>query len=206
MHDEEGAIVLPRQFLKAAERYHLMSNIDRWVVRTTLSAIGQGQIRLPDERSCSVNLSGQTLGDDEFLEFVVECLDHSHVAPSRICFEMSESAVMADLQHAKRFIGVLHGIGCSFGIDDFGSGVGSLGRLRELSIDYLKIDGVYTRGLSTDSVNHQVVAAITRLARTVGFQVVAEQVEEQEDFDTLRELEVDFIQGNFVNRPAPLGR
>jgi EAL domain-containing protein (putative c-di-GMP-specific phosphodiesterase class I) len=118
---------------------------------------------------------------------------------------MSERAVMADLGHARRFVGVLHGIGCRFGIDDFGSGIGSLASLRDLSIDYLKIDGAYTRELEQDSVNHQVVSAITRLARTMGFRVVAEQVEEQADFDALRALEVDFIQGYFVERPTPLG-
>jgi len=174
-------------------------------VRATLAAVGQGMIRLPDDRSCSINLSGQTLGDESFLEFVVECLDHSQVAPSKICFEISERAVMSDLSHARRFVGVLHGIGCCFGLDDFGSGIGSLASLRELSIDYLKIDGAYTRDLANDSVNRQVVGAITHLSRTMGFRVVAEQVEEQADFDALRELEVDFVQGYFVERPSPLG-
>jgi diguanylate cyclase (GGDEF)-like protein/PAS domain S-box-containing protein len=205
MTDDQGALVPPSDFLKAAERYHLMGQIDRWVVRATLAAVGQGMIRLPDDRSCSINLSGQTLGDESFLEFVVECLDHSQVAPSKICFEISERAVMSDLSHARRFIGVLHGIGCCFGLDDFGSGIGSLASLRELSIDYLKIDGAYTHDLASDSVNRQVVGAISRLSRTMGFRVVAEQVEEQVDFDALRELEVDFVQGYFVERPSPLG-
>ncbi len=205
LHDDTGAVVPPKQFLRAAERYHLMGRIDRWVVRTTLAAIGQGLIRLPDERSCSINLSAQTLGDDEFLEYVVECLDRSGVSPAQICFEISEQSVLADVPHARRFVGVLHGMGCQFGLDDFGSGVGSLSSLRELSIDYLKIDGAYTHDLKRDGVNQQVVAAITGLARTMGFQVVAEQVEQQADFDALRELNVDFIQGYFVNRPAPLG-
>ena len=205
MHDETGAIVLPRQFIKAAERYHLMGSIDRWVVQTTLAALGQGLIRLPDQRSCTINLSAQTLGDAEFLEFVVECLDHSQVDPARISFEMNEQAVMADLSHARRFAGVLHGMGCQFGLDDFGSGIGSLASLRDLTIDFLKIDGAFTRDLAEDSVNFQVVSAITRLASTVGFRVVAEQVEQQADFDALRDLKVDFIQGYFVNRPAPIG-
>jgi EAL domain-containing protein (putative c-di-GMP-specific phosphodiesterase class I) len=205
LSDEQGALVLPGEFLKAAERYHLMGQIDRWVVRATLAAVGQGIIRLPDQRCCSINLSGQTLGDEDFLDFVVECLDHSQVPPSRVCFEIGERAVMADLSHARRFVGVLHGIGCGFGIDDFGSGIGSLASLRELSIDYLKIDGAYTHDLQPDGVNHQVVSAITRLGRAMDFRVVAEKVEEQADFDALRELQVDFIQGYFIERPAPLG-
>jgi diguanylate cyclase (GGDEF)-like protein/PAS domain S-box-containing protein len=203
--DEHGRPVLPGQFLHAAERYHLMGSLDRWVVRATLAALGQGAIRLPENRSCTINLSAQALGDDAFLEFVVECLDQSQVPPSQVCFEISENAVMGNLEHARRFAAVLHGMGCKFGLDDFGSGVGALASLRHLSIDYLKIDGAYTHGLKTDALNHQVVAAIARLARTVGLRVVAEQVETQADFDALREMDVDFIQGNYVERPHRLG-
>ncbi len=206
MSDEAGALVLPGQFIQAAERYQLMGEVDRWVVQAALAAIGQGAIRLPKGRSCTINLSPQTLGDESFLDFVVDCLDRSQVDPSQICFEVSERAVAADLARARRFIGVLHGMGCQFGIDDFGSGVGSLAGLRGLAIDYLKIDGAFTNQLASDNVNHQVIAAVTQLARTVGFRVIAEQVEDQEDFDVLRELEVDFIQGYFVDRPGPLGK
>ncbi|MDH5254639.1 MAG: EAL domain-containing protein, partial [Gammaproteobacteria bacterium] len=145
MIDEDGKLVQPRQFIPAAERYQLMASIDRWVVQATLSAIGHGAIRLPDERSCSINLSAQALAEDGFLDFVVECLDHSQVPPHRICFEVGETAVMERFDQARRFVAVLHGIGCQFGLDDFGSGLGSFTTLRDLSIDYLKIDGTYTR-------------------------------------------------------------
>lgn len=203
--DETGKLVQPREFLQAAERYHLMGSLDRWVVRTTLAAMGQGTIRVPENRSCSINLSGQSLGEDDFLEFVVECLDHSQVPPSQLCFEVTETALMADPERAARFASVLHGMGCQFGLDDFGSGVGALASLRGLDIDYLKIDGAYTRELRGDTVNGQVVAAITRLARTIGFKVVAEQVETQADFDALREMGVDFIQGYYIERPQRIG-
>jgi diguanylate cyclase (GGDEF)-like protein/PAS domain S-box-containing protein len=203
--DEEGRLAQPEQFLPAAERYHLMGSVDRWVVRATLAAVGQGALRLPENRSCTINLSAQALADADFLEFVVECLDQSHVSPSQVCFEVTETAVMGSLEHARRFAGVLHGMGCQFGLDDFGSGVGALASLRSLSIDYLKIDGAYTHGLRTDSLNFQVVAAITQLARTIGLKVIAEQVEAQSDFDALREMGVDFIQGYYVERPHRLG-
>jgi len=203
--DDEGRIVLPAEFAAAAERYHLMPNIDRWVVQTTLSALGQGTIRVAEGRCLAMNLSAQTLGDEEFLEFVVESLDRTQVAPEQICFEVTESAVVADLDHAKRFTDVLHGMGCQFGIDDFGAGIGSLVRLRDLSVDFLKIDGAFTRELNPDGLNYEVVSAIIRLARTVGYQVIAEQVEYQEDFDALRDLGVDFIQGYFVHRPHRIG-
>jgi diguanylate cyclase (GGDEF)-like protein/PAS domain S-box-containing protein len=204
MHNDQGEIILPSQFIKAAERYQLMPNVDRWVVQATLAAIGQGAIRLPENRGCSINLSGQTLGEPTFLEFVVDCLDHSRIDPSRVCFEISESSVMSDLEHARRFVGVLHGMGCQFGIDDFGSGVGSFASVRDLSIDYLKIDGLYTRDLDFDSLNHQVVSAITHLSKTLGIKVVAEQVEAQEDFIALRELGVDFVQGFYIQEPRSL--
>ncbi|MCC7257071.1 MAG: EAL domain-containing protein [Gammaproteobacteria bacterium] len=203
--DEHGKLVPPAQFLQAAERYHLMGSLDRWVVRATLGALGQGAIRLPEGRSCTINLSGQSLGEDDFLEFVVECLDQSQVAPSQVCFEVTETTLMADLERAERFASVLHGMGCQFGLDDFGSGVGALASLRNLDIDYLKIDGAYTRDLEADTLNSQVVAAITRLAKTVGFKVVAEQVEAQADFDALRGMGVDYIQGHYVDRPRRIG-
>jgi diguanylate cyclase (GGDEF)-like protein/PAS domain S-box-containing protein len=205
MRDEDGKLVQPRQFIPAAERYQLMPSIDRWVVRAALSAIAHGAIRLPDERSCSINLSAQSLAEDGFLDFVVDCLDHSQVPPYRICFELSESAVMERFDQARRFVAVVHGIGCQFGLDDFGSGLGSFTTLRDLSIDYLKIDGTYTRDLRPESLNHQVVSAITGVSRIIGFRVIAEQVETQADFEALRAIGVDFIQGNFVDPPHRLG-
>jgi diguanylate cyclase (GGDEF)-like protein/PAS domain S-box-containing protein len=205
MRDEAGnATILPAHFLASAERYQLMSHIDRWVVQTTLAAIAGGAAHLPLGRTCNINLSAQTLGDDDFLEFVVDVLDHTGVAPDRICFEVRESAVAGQLDHAQRFINVLHGIGCRFALDNFGSGIGSFANLKNLSLDYVKIDGTYTRDLDTDSVNREMVCAMVKLARTLDFQVVAEQVEDPASFETLRELGVDFVQGYAVERPRPL--
>jgi len=205
MRDDDGKLVQPRQFIPAAERYQLMSNIDRWVVQATLAAISHGAIRLPDERSCSINLSAQSLAEDGFLDFVVDCLDHSQVPPYRLCFEVSESAVMERFDQARRFVAVLHGMGCQFGLDDFGSGLGSFTTLRDLSIDYLKIDGSNTRDLRPETLNYQVVSAITGVSRIIGFRVIAEQVETQADFEILRSIGVDFIQGNFIDPPHRLG-
>ena len=136
---------------------------------------------------------------------VVDALDRTGVAPSSVCFEVTEAAILSNIQHAQRFIEVLHGIGCEFSLDDFGSGMGSFSSLKHLPIDYLKIDGTYTRNLKSDEVNQEMVLAMIKLARTMEFRVVAEQVEEQEDFDWLRDVGVDFVQGNFVEAPAPLG-
>ncbi len=204
MRDESGELVLPAQFLDSAARYQLMPHIDRWVVQATLTAIASGVLRLPDERSCAINLSGQALGDEDFLEFVVETLDHSGVSPSQLCFEVPESAVVTNLDRAQRFINVLHGIGCRFALDNFGSGIGSFSNLKQLSVDYLKIDGAYIRDLATDSVNRAMVTAMIKLARTLDFQVVAAQVEDQASFDAVRRMGIDFAQGNIVERPHAL--
>jgi len=206
MSDESGKLVTPSQFLSAAERYQLMSHVDRWVVRAALAGLASGLPHLPEGRSCSINLSGQTLGDDEFLEYVVDLLDHTGVEPGKICFEVSETAVMNNIDHARRFISVLHGIGCRFALDDFGSGIGSFSQLRLLAIDYLKVDGSFTRDVSESSVSREMLAATIKLSKSLDFLVVAEQVEDQASFDTLRELGVDFIQGYIVERPHPLGR
>jgi len=205
MPDERGRTGDSADFLRSAERYQLMPQIDRWVVNATLAAINSGEIKIASQRSCAINISGQTLSDESFLSFVVEALDHSGVGPGSICFEVTESAISTNVQYAQRFIEVLHGIGCEFALDDFGSGLGAFSSLKHLPIDYLKIDGTYTCNLTTDQVNQEMVAAMIKLARTMEFKVVAEQVEEQEDFDWLRTAGIDFVQGNFVDAPATLG-
>jgi len=205
LNDGRGRDPNSADFLRPAERYQMMPQIDRWVVNAALGAIAAGDIRLPAHRSCAINLSSQTLGDEGFLGFVVEALDRSSVAPAAICFEVTEAAILSNVQHAQRFIEVLHGIGCEFSLDDFGSGLGSFSSLKHLPIDYLKIDGTYTRNLQTDVVNQEIVAAMIKLARTMKFRIVAEQVEQKEDFDWLRDIGVDFVQGHFIEAPVRLG-
>src|SRR5580658_4755169 len=163
LHDESGHDLAPAEFMRAVERYRLMGLVDRWVVQTTLAALGRGALALPAQRSVAINVSPQTLGDAQFLEFVVECLDSTGVAPAQVCFEITESAVIANLEHARRFVGVLHGMGCQFALDDFGSGLGSFSSLRNLPLDYLKIDGSFTRNLGRDTVNQAMVTAMIKL-------------------------------------------
>lgn len=204
MHDEAGHEVAPAEFLRAAERYRLMGLVDRWVVQTTLAALGRGAIAVPAERSVAINISGQTLGDLQFLEFVVECFDRTGALPGQVCFEIAESAVIANLDHARRFVGVLHGMGCQFALDDFGSGVGSFSNLKTLPLDYLKIDGSFMRNLARDTVNQAMVTAMIKLARTLNFKVIAEQVEDTAALETVRKMGVDYLQGYAIARPQPL--
>jgi len=204
LQDESGQDLLPAEFMRAAERYRLMGLVDRWVVQTTLAALGRGAISVPAAHSVAINISGQTLGDVQFLEFVVECLDSTGVTPGQVCFEIAETAVIANLDHARRFVGVLHGMGCQFALDDFGSGVGSFSNLKTLPLDYLKIDGSFIRNLARDSVNQAMVTAMIKLARTLNFKVIAEQVEDSAAEEAARRMGVDYLQGYAISRPQPL--
>ncbi len=204
MTDEFGNEVMPAEFIRAAERHKLMRLVDRWVVQTTFTAVGRGIVALPDSHTIAINISAQTLGDPQFLEFVVECLDRTGALPTQICFEISEAAVIANLEHARRFVGVLHGMGCQFAIDDFGAGVASFSNLKNLPFDYLKIDGSLTQNLARDTVNQAMVTAMIKLARSLNFKVIAEQVEEASAADFVRRIGVDFLQGYAIGRPKPL--
>ncbi len=194
----------PAEFIRAAERYRLMPFVDRWVVQTVLSALGRGGLKLPPGRSVAINIAGQTLGDGEFLEFVVDCFDHSGANPSDVCLEVTESSVVANLDHARRFIAVLHGMGCEFALDNFGSGLSSFSTLRTLPMDYLKIDGSFIRNLAADSVNQAMVQAMIELSRSLNFRIVAEQVEDQTSLDAAKSMGIDFVQGFVIARPQPL--
>lgn len=202
--NERGEDLPPSDLVRAAERYNLMGLVDRWVVQTTLTALGRGAIDLPAGRSVAINLSGQTVADAQFPDFVVECFDQGGADPSQVCFEISEGAVAANLESVRRFVGVLHGIGCQFALDDFGRNLGSFSSLRNLPMDYLKIDGAFMRNLARDSVNQAMVTATIRLARSLNFKVIAEHVEDDAAMDAARSIGVDYLQGYAVGRPAPL--
>jgi EAL domain-containing protein (putative c-di-GMP-specific phosphodiesterase class I) len=204
MLDETGQEIQPAEFVHAAERFRLMASVDRWVVQTTLTALSRNAFQLARDRSVAINISGQTLGDPQFLEFVVECLDSTGVTPDQVCFEIAETAVINNLEHARRFVGVLHGMGCKFAIDDFGSGVGSFSSLKTLGLDYLKLDGSFMRNLAGDTVSQTMVTAMIKLARTLNFKIIAEQVEDSAALDAARKMGVDFVQGFVIARPTRL--
>ena len=203
LHDE-GQAIAPAEFFPAAERYRLMSMIDRWVLSSALAALSAGAIRLPPGRSLSINISGQTLADATFLEFVVEELDRSGVQPAQICFEVAETTVIGNLEQARRFIDVLHGMGCRFALDDFGTALGGFANLKQLPMDYLKIDGSFMRDLGRDTVNQAMVSAVVNMARTLNFRLVAEQIEDVASLEAARAMGIDFVQGHAIGRPRPL--
>ncbi|MFZ2508791.1 MAG: EAL domain-containing protein, partial [Steroidobacteraceae bacterium] len=201
---DEGLAVLPAEFFPAAERYRLMSLIDRWVLGAALAALTAGTIRLPPGRSLCINVSGQTLADPSYLDFVVEQLDRSGVAPQQVCFEVAETSVIGNLEQSRRFIDVLHGMGCRFALDDFGTDLGGFANLKQLPMDYLKIDGSFMRDLGRDSVNRAMVSAVIGMARTLNFRLIAEQVEDQPALEAARAMGIDFVQGHAIGRPRPL--
>ncbi len=203
LHDE-GQAVAPAEFFPAAERYRLMSMIDRWVLGSALAALAAGVIRLPPGRSLSINISGQTLADPTFLEFVVEELDRTGVQPAQICFEVAETAVIGNMDQARRFVDVLHGMGCRFALDDFGTDLGGFANLKQLPLDYLKIDGSFMRDLGRDTVNQAMVSAVVGMARTLNFRLVAEQIEDVASLEAARAMGIDFVQGHAIGRPRPL--
>ena len=205
MLDDNGQEIPPGEFVSAAERYRLMASVDRWVVQTTLVALSRNAFQLARDRSVAMNISAQTLADPLFLEFVVETLDQTGVSPDQVCFEIAESAVVGNIEQARRFVGVLHGMGCKFTIDDFGSGVGSFSSLKSLPLDYLKLDGSFMRNLARDSVNQTMVTAMIKLARTLNFKIIAEQVEDSAALDAARKMGVDYVQGFVIARPERLG-
>ncbi len=204
LRSESGEQLPPIDFVRAAERYRLMGLVDRWVVQTTLTALGRGAIALAPKRSVAINICAQTLADVQFPEFVVDCFDSTGATPAQVCFEIAEASVIANLDQARRFVGVLHGMGCRFALDNFGSGLGSFANLRNLAIDYLKIDGSFFKNLARDSVNQAMISAMIRLARTMNFKVIAERVEDAGALDAARRMGVDYLQGYAIGRPEKL--
>jgi len=193
--DEHGVSVAPAEFMRAAERYRLMPHLDRWVVQTALAALGHGAVRLPQGRSLLIPLSGQSLGDSAFLEFVVDCFDRAAVAPDRTCFAVTENSVITNIEHARRFMGVMHGMGCQFALGAFARGVSSFAHLTNLPLDYVKIDGNFIRNLAPDDVNQAMVTAMIKLAQSLNFAVIASAVDSSLALEDVEAVAIDWEVG-----------
>jgi len=197
---EDGEPLSTPAFIAAAERYHLIRNIDRWVVEEalhTIAARGGGGV-------FAINLSGQSLGDPGFLDFLLTRVREGSVPPRRLCFEITETASIANLGRARQFIAALKEIGCRFVLDDFGSGLSSFAYLRSLPVDFLKIDGEFVRHLTTDPVQCALVRAIHQVGHLMGLVTIAESVEDEATCNALRAIGVDYAQGHWLGMPAPL--
>ena len=205
MRDSDGNTIPSGAFFSAAERYKLMPQIDRWVVSTTLARLADNLQQVEGQDAVfSINLSGQSLSDDDILEFIDEELNATAIPPKLLCFEVTESAAVSNLQKAQRFIDALRERGCSISLDDFGAGLSSFAYLKNFKVDSLKIDGSFIRDITDNRISESMVAAITQVAKVMELETVAEYVESEETRKLIAELGVDFAQGHTIGRPAPL--
>jgi diguanylate cyclase (GGDEF)-like protein/PAS domain S-box-containing protein len=205
LQDEEGKIIPPGQFIPAAEKYGLMHLVDRWVIRS-LFAYLERQSRQNNINNCfyTINLSGASLNDDGFFDFVREQFSLYSVSPEYVCFEITETVAISNISKVNLLIRDLKTMGCHIALDDFGSGMSSFGYLKSLPIDYLKIDGMFIKDILHSQIACEIVSAINRIAHVMQIQTVAEYVENDEIFDKLSDFEVDYAQGYGISKPYPL--
>ena len=205
MRDAKGNRISSAALISAAERYQLMPQIDRWVFSTTMRQLAEHRDTLEESSSMfSINLSGQTIGDDDILSFIEDELAASGVPPTSICFEVTESSAVSNLRKAQSFIDRLRSKGCQFALDDFGAGLSSFAYLKNFNVDTLKIDGSFIRDIIENRISESMVAAITQVARVMELETVAEYVETPETKKLLKKLGVDYAQGHAVGKPAKL--
>ena len=201
---ESGEIIPPGAFMPAAERYNLANSIDRWVVIHTFRWLERNPAVVERLGLCAINLSGQSLGDPSFYPFILEQLKQSKIPIAKICFELTETAAVANLANAIDFMKKLRALNCSFALDDFGSGLSSFGYLKALPVDILKIDGLFVRDIVDDPVDLALVRSINEIAHLLGKKTVAEYVENDAILQSLKELGVDYGQGYGISIPMPL--
>lgn len=204
--DENKNIVSSDTFMPAAERYGLATRLDQWVVETAFDWLNRNPENIKILFLCFINLSGCTLADDSFLEYVIERFRETNVPPDRICFEITETAAITNLTSAMNFIHVLKGVGCQFSLDDFGSGLSSLTYLKNFPVDYLKIDGAFVKDIANDPLDFAMVKAINDIGHVMGKKTIAEFAESDIIIKKLREIGVDFYQGFGAGKPQPIER
>ena len=200
--DTGGKLIPPMAFIPAAERFNLMVNIDQWVLGTAFNQLDKaGTERVG---TCTINLSGASLGDEGFLKFITNCFERFSVSPEVICFEITETEAIANLANARHIIQTLKSLGCRFSLDDFGSGMSSFGYLKNLPVDYLKIDGGFIKNLTSDPIDRAMVGAINNIGHVMGLKTIAEFVENGSIVQELLEIGVDYVQGYGIAKPEPL--
>jgi len=200
MIDKEGDIVSPSNFLPAAERYNMITLIDEWVVDKSIQWLASRK----DKVLISVNLSGMSLSNRDFLNFIVTRIKQYQINPELLCFEITETAAISHLSTAIHFMNVLKKLGCSFALDDFGSGLSSFSYLTSLPVDYLKIDGTFVMDIDKDPMHYAMVKSINEVGQVMGIKTIAEYAASESIIHTLREVGVDNAQGYAIARPVPL--
>ena len=204
MKDESGKTLPPGGFLPAAERYGLITAIDRWVVQTTFDWLERNVVKQPDIDFISINLSGKSFSDDAFLEFIQKELEKRSFSADKICFEITETAAMQQMNKALNFVQEIKKIGCRFALDDFGSGMASFGYLKRFPVDYIKIDGSFVQDIVNDPLSQAVVKSIYNVAQVMQVSTIAEHAEDQETLNVLKAIGIDYVQGYVIARPGIL--
>jgi len=208
MQDEDGKAVVPDHFIPAAERHILMPAVDRWIITYVFSRRAEQlrawHERFPDHFMLAINLSGTTLIDEGFMSYLKRQFTEFDIPYPSICFEITETAAIADLHQARRFMQEIRALGSVFAVDDFGTGFASYSYLKSLPVDYLKIDGSFVRGLANDPVDRALVTSINRIGHVLGLETIAEWAETPELVSILRDIGVDYAQGFGVGKPLQL--
>lgn len=202
--DEQGNTIPPGAFLPAAERYNMASALDKWVINNLFEWLANHADCLEKFSLCSVNLSGLSMSDESMLGFITDTFERYSIPTNKICFEITETAAIGNLTYATKFINHLRELGCSFSLDDFGSGLSSFAYLKNLPVDYLKIDGLFVKDILDDKVDLAMVRSINEVGHVMGKKTIAEFVENKQIFDLLNELGVDYAQGYGIAKPVPL--
>ncbi|MEE8261334.1 MAG: EAL domain-containing protein [Gammaproteobacteria bacterium] len=206
MEDEDGRIAPPGAFLPAAERYNLSTKLDRWVIRTAFKWLNGHAEHLERLYLCSINLSSYALVEEDFVDFIIQQLTKQSIPPEKIGFEVAETAAIANLSSATRFIKALKEHGCWFALDDFGGGLSSFGYLRNLPVDFLKIDGAFVRNIVEDPIDFAMVSSINEIGHVMGKKTIAEFVENDSILQKLRIIGVDYAQGYGIGRPQVIDK
>jgi EAL domain-containing protein (putative c-di-GMP-specific phosphodiesterase class I) len=203
LRDENGDLVSPGVFIPAAERYHIAARLDLWVLNKTIELLRQCQ-NLNQFDKISINLSGQSIGDKKVHARLIEAIKNGSIPAGKLCFEVTETSAIRNIEDAISFIGQLKALDVKFSLDDFGSGSSSFGYLKALPVDYLKIDGQFVKSLATDAVDFATVRCIADMANLLHKETVAEFVETEAALAMLTTLGVDYAQGYFLHQPEPL--
>ncbi len=206
MRDERGQIVLPGAFLSAVERYNLSARLDYWVIRNAFEWLVQHPACTQKLNLLSINLSGHSLGDGQLMGHIIERFKEGRIPPEKICMEITETAAITNLTSATRFIRMLKEWGCRFALDDFGSGLSSFAYLKNLPVDFLKIDGLFVKDILDDAIDYAMVKSINEIGHVMGKKTVAEFVDSEAILKSLRVIGVDYAQGYAVGKPRPIGR
>ncbi|WP_394221611.1 putative bifunctional diguanylate cyclase/phosphodiesterase [Alteromonas gracilis] len=204
LNARDGGLISPGLFIPLAERHGLMNKVDLWVIDNTLKTLESNPAHIDKVGKVAINLSGITLGDEMALHKIAKRVQSTSVPAEKICFEITETTAVTNLAAAKHFISTLRDLGCSFALDDFGAGMSSFTYLKNLDVDYVKIDGSFVRNIAHDPIDHATVKAINSIAHSMGKQTVAEFVVDSATADVLQELKVDYGQGFALDKPKPL--